>query len=241
MSSNGLESNYKLVNTDDESPSLQWKEFEIMHHSGGAYSETQYIYGDLIRLCFASLSEKKSLSFLSLGLGLGYNELLIVCEALKNRYAGDLRILSYESDSGLKTNFLQWLGGESVVFKEAYDKMFSFFARDYGILAEQARANLLKISRSGNWELAGALAANSIVAFPAEAILYDAFSSKTSPELWTEEFLDSFFARSTGPQSFIGTYACTGVLKRSLTKAGFQFEKRPGFSGKRNCSRATRL
>ena len=36
------------------------------------------------------------------------------------------------------------------------------------------------------------------------------------------------------------TYACTSVLRKTLTENGFQFLKRPGFSGKRESSLATR-
>jgi hypothetical protein len=67
-------------------------------------------------------------------------------------------------------------------------------------------------------------------------ICYDAFSSKTSPHLWEESFLQRFFQTLAAPISCVSTYACTGALKRSLKSNDFTLDLRHGFSGKRQCT-----
>lgn len=234
-----MSKDYELIETGDGSPSLKWRETESMHHSGGAYAETQFIYGELIRHCLGTFTAKtSSLSFLSLGLGMGYNELLIVCEALKSDFTKPLLILSYESDPRLKNNFLHWLSEKPTEFSKAYDKMFLHFLQDYPEVAPRAKKHLWGLYENKEWKIEGALKKESIQKFPAQVILYDAFSAKTSPELWSEDFLAEFLKLSAAEECGLATYACTGILKRSLEKAGFRFEQKAGFAGKRNSSRA---
>jgi tRNA U34 5-methylaminomethyl-2-thiouridine-forming methyltransferase MnmC len=67
---------------------------------------------------------------------------------------------------------------------------------------------------------------------------FDAFSGKSTPELWTPEFLALFLQRVAQEKAVFATYACTGTLKRTLQTAGFVVEKRPGFQGKRDSTTA---
>jgi tRNA U34 5-methylaminomethyl-2-thiouridine-forming methyltransferase MnmC len=233
--------NYELVLTEDQSPTLRWlgsETQETMHHRGGAYSETQAIYGHPLR---ESLQAGQS-SVLSVGLGLGYNEILTGLEALRFGLApSQVRLLSYESDPFLKSHFLEWVQASHTDL--VYDEIFKFFQTDVDpqragaqatIPKEDLKKWLLQAHEKNSWKLEGALEANFEIAESYACIFYDAFSSKTSPHLWQEGFLSEFFNKACGKPCWMSTYACTGALKRALKSQRFELVIRDGFQSKRN-------
>lgn len=196
-----------------------------MHHRGGAYSETQLIYGDPLRISIKGGGRR----FLSLGLGLGYNEILVAVECLRHGISPrQMQLLSFESEEALRSGFIQWLQGQG---DEIYDLVAGFFAFD--IL--KIKHFLLQALENHQWQLRHALDESSLSLLDSDfnCIFYDAFSSKTSPQLWTEEFLNLFFAKACSEISVVSTYACTGALKRSIKNQGFELLLKPGFNGKR--------
>lgn len=226
--------NYELVLTEDQSPTLRWlgsETQETMHHRGGAYSETQMIYGNPLR----EMLKQKGRSVISVGLGLGYNEMLIALEALQNQVAPqDFDLLSYESDPFLKSHFLSWLESDAEL---VYDDIFEFFKSPQ---KAEVKSWLKNAYAAGAWKLEGALMPDFQMPACYDCIFYDAFSSKTTPHLWAEEFLTDFFAKACSPQSQVSTYACTGALKRALKANGFQVVIREGFQSKRNSTLGVR-
>jgi len=84
------------------------------------------------------------------------------------------------------------------------------------------------------WKLEGALTPEFQAERKYECIFYDAFSSKTSPHLWEQGFLENFWSQIAAEKCLVTTYACTGALKRSLKANGFELILREGFHSKRN-------
>jgi hypothetical protein len=194
---------------------------ESMHHSGGAASETQYIYGNPIR---QALQKDSEVNFLVVGLGLGYIEMLMASVATGRA------ITSYEIDSELRQNFLEWTQGSEKF--EIYDQVCRSLKLEPDFVRSQIQKNHLK--------LCAELSLNTVFEQKNHVICFDAFSQKTSGTLWTEEFLNYFITNACAEDCVFTTYACTGLLKRTLEKNGFHFEKRAGFIGKRNSTLATR-
>lgn len=225
---------YEIVQTADGSPTfrdLESQNLETMHHSGGAYQETQLIYGNAVRFALSCGSR----SFLSVGLGLGYNEILIAHECLKNEINFDkVNMLTFESEMQLKEDFLSWLRGDG---QGIYNQVCGFFSSP----PQAIRNWLLQAFESQSWILEGALKSgfdgDSENRFSnnlkSNCIFYDAFSSKTSPDLWTEDYLNRFLGQFAAKECIFSTYACTGSLKRSLKTNSFQLFLLPGFGGKR--------
>lgn len=233
---------FQLEITADGSPSLRPLDpatgaGEAMHHSGGAFSESLAIYAPLIREVFDRFP---SPGLLSVGLGLGYNEFLVAAEG--RRKAKDYRLLSYESVPALRENLLRWLlePERDSEIGASYGDILERVSAGDTVLARLIREDLLKRHGTGAWLLRGPLGEDSLPAGRFEGFLYDAFSSKTSPELWREEFLVRFLELAAAPCALLSTYACTGSLKRALARNGFRVEKRPGFQGKRNSTFAIR-
>jgi len=224
---------FEKVLTEDQSPTLRWlasDNQETMHHRGGAYSETQQIYGEPLREILAAGGR----SAISVGLGLGYNELLVAVEALRHQIAPpDFFLLSYESEDILKEEFQLWLSDQA--HSEIYDEVWSYFSRETNSpLKKEVQNWLVEALKHKTWILESALAPEFQVTRKFECILYDAFSSKTSPHLWQEEFLEKFWREAGAENCLVTTYACTGALKRSLKAAGFELILPPGFQSKRN-------
>lgn len=270
---------------------------ESMHHSGGALTETMYIYAPLAILTisqfylnhlkrphqqanrvlqfteelllntlfrsgasdedkafFTSVLKRenfnnKELSInhhLVVGLGLGYIECVIACVSIlfeKQNFILNrpykLSIESYEIVEELKTSLTNYLQDQSHFAKPYYDKIFAqvleFFSIDPRYLSEiKKKLNyslILKSEMNMN-------SLNDLQTY--SSIYFDAFSKKTSPALWTPEFLERLFSLSA-KNSFFSTYACTGFLKRSLSAQGFAVKKRAGFKGKRDSTFALRF
>ncbi len=224
--------------TDDSSFTMRFIDTETgtasecMHSLRGAFSETDYIYGHAIRSVF-SLGLKPH--FLSVGLGLGYCEILLAALMLQAG-VGVSVVESFESDARLRVQFSNWMSACDVphAFQKVYDQTLKSSAVLCGVDETQARRLLSAI------RLRDSLTADTLFDQKFSCIFFDAFSSKSSPELWTQEFLENFFTRACAPSCIFSTYACTGVLKRALRNSGFDVEIRPGFSSKRDSTFAIR-
>ena len=222
---------------------------ETMHSFRGAFSETMYVYGQAIQ---KANDERAPEPVLSMGLGLGYVELLASAIAIKaNR---KVRGESFENVPELRNYFDLWLKSPNT--HEPYTHPFTGipteFASTYNDIlvrtAEATRTNATEVKQAlrqaienGEWLMREELTATTEFADKFGCICFDAFSSKTTPDLWTEEFLVSFLQKTAAPQCVLSTYACTGPLKRALKAEGFEVKIRPGFSSKRDSTFATRM
>ena len=211
--------------TGDGSPSLKYlgsEHDESMHHSGGAWSETDYIYGNALRAGM----DQGARTVLSVGLGLAYNEMLSVKLALERNI--EILLHSYEKDNFLSEHFSDFIKNPN---DEVYKSILGFVnaQKPQELILEKLRGML----RKEDFIILGPLNLENILR-RYQVILYDAFSSKATPELWREDFLNEFLRKAADDKCIVSTYACTGSLKQSLKAQGFQVHERLGFQGKRS-------
>lgn len=215
---------------------------ERMHHRGGAFSETIYIYGPAIDAALETVSQ--SIGILSVGLGLGYNEILSLGLALKLGVSlKSLVIDSYEANKSLIANFGNWAGDDlsDKVWNEAYDDIARRVADLCECEVRELKSTVRTALASGALNLHGPLSLKNHPRRVYQAILYDAFSTKMDPELWQEEDLTRFIGEASMSGSVLATYAATGALNRALRKNHFALENKSGFAGKRQSTFARRL
>lgn len=231
-----IPSHWRLTATADGSPSLVYvsplpdeaSREEGMHHRGGALSETQYIYGPVADYVFAHVPPRAA-QFVSLGLGLGYNEILIASRALAGGVS-DYCIASYEMDPWLRRCFEAWVfGNGDSPLTPVYEQIATGFFENAAVV----RGELARLLAAKGLLLFGALHEAKQLPEEIHGYCWDAFSRKTSPELWDENFLVRCFAKASPQGSCLSTYASIGSLKRALIKSGFHLETREGFSGKK--------
>ncbi len=207
---------------------------ETMHHSAGAVSETQLIYGTVIQRCFSLISKPH---FLVIGLGLGYIELNIVKELLmQGKGSADLgQIISYESVPELRNYFLMWIRRELLPpeIQNTYDSVLQATLKDSGLSEDLFRKTLYDIYTSNKGHVREALNIDTQISEKFHCVLYDAFSFKTTPYLWEEDFLISFLNQVSTPDFIFSTYACRSSLKKALSEAGIKPIIQAGFKGKR--------
>ncbi|UYV36966.1 tRNA (5-methylaminomethyl-2-thiouridine)(34)-methyltransferase MnmD [Rhodobacteraceae bacterium D3-12] len=72
----------------------------------------------------------------------------------------------------------------------------------------------------------------------ADAWFLDGFSPAKNPELW-EPALMAMVAEHTAPSGTAATYTAAGFVRRGLTDAGFDVQRRAGFGRKRHMTIAT--
>lgn len=232
---------FEIEKTKDESPTLRIlngseRGGESMHHHGGAFSETLLIYGSVFKWCFEELKKSQQISLVSLGLGLGYVEVLACAFSLLHKTSFSL--LSFERVPELRARFTDfYLKGQK---EETYQWILQRTAQEFGLSPDALRERVKLALSEKEMLLRGDFVQESNQISGFHGFCYDAFSKKTSPELWDETFMTEVFKKGFYP-SCVSTYASNGSLKRALSLAGFQIETLPGFQGKRNRTWALRL
>jgi hypothetical protein len=218
--------------TGDQSPTLRLQDGESMHHSGGAAAETELIYGRVIQQVYAKILKPH---FTSVGLGLGYVELIVARESLRNQNLS-FSMESFEIVPELRELFLTWLRDETLgaEIQSTYDLVLKFVLKDSTLPAADLKRLLIEKHLANEFRIAGALTPQTNLTSPSHALIFDAFSAKTNPDLWSDDFLVNFFKSAMAPDALISTYACRANLKAALRAANFEVHIREGFQGKRN-------
>lgn len=246
--------NFHVEWTADGSPTLRLKHGErpeSMHHSKGAGSETLYIYGQAMDYIWSTHKASDPMTVWSVGLGLGYNEILWVQRTQQLGFDPfHTTLISFEREPDLVKSFLDWvLERNTSESLKIYDQVFlSLQQSGKPILnLKKLKSTLQKMYEQKRWLIQQTLDQTWLEQQPAdipaaELCLFDAFSQKTSPELWNEEFLNRFIKQALSKKKCLWvTYACTGLLRRTLIQQGFEFTKKPGFEGKRDSTWAIRF
>ena len=217
---------------------------ERMHHPAGALTETCQIYGTAIG-AMLELTQGSPLRVLSVGLGLGYVELLAAAMFFGRGRADALELVSLESDPFFRDRFGNWLAGgfDSETFPFA--TLNHIEAITMGVIGLHPKELSLRkylgdLRREGRFHLLGDIRKLDEDTGRFHLILFDLFSSKTNQELWTEDFIRSFVEARAQGSCIFASYASTGNLKRGLRANGFQLNPLPGFAGKRETTLAHR-
>lgn len=235
MNTQRTQTPFTLESTLDGSPTLRMSDGgESMHHSGGAALETQYIYKTPIEWALKHLNKSH---VHVLGLGLGYIEISWAIECIKRSKITKIEssLTSFEVDSGLIDNFQNWLNNAN-----SDDSVYDLVCKhlDADILVGEVKQLLLQ-----NFDknpIQGDLLTNYKSTKKANVICFDAFSNKTTQELWSAEFLNEYIQSSAEENCIFTTYACTGVLKRTLKSNDFELIHRYRFKGKSDSAFAVR-
>lgn len=232
---------FEIFTTADGSPTLAFKRadgyVEKMHHSGGALSESVYIYLE----SFIRAAEKNwPLRVVSVGLGLAYNEWLTLGEA--HRRGLDVQIWSFELSSLLREEFLAFLknAGPESEMQALYAQVAGQVAGRLNLSTNDLKTATLLALDSGKLILRGSFPQEIDGLHEISLVYYDAYSRKMDPELWQEDAVIEAFKKILAPQASVATYAATGALNRVLKHLGFSLKPKAGFQGKRESTLAIR-
>lgn len=226
---------------------------ESMHSSQGAFTETEYIYGEAIQFCLEQIPQAH---FVNLGLGIGYNEMSIFCRSISSLPdlkeslskanfslvdSFKIKVTSFELHTELNQHFLGYLKDDckNPMLKKAYDHIFSLYVEKFELKAEQIKTYALALYKEGLWQLNEEVLENYSKLEKVNCFLFDAYSKAASSELWSPEFLEGFLSKAD-ERSILSTYAATGDLNRALRNTGFWIHHRAGFAFKRQSTWAVK-
>jgi tRNA U34 5-methylaminomethyl-2-thiouridine-forming methyltransferase MnmC len=232
---------FEIFTTADGSPTLAFKRsdgyVEKMHHTGGALSESVYIY---LESLIQATERNWPLRVASIGLGLAYNEWLTLGEA--HRRGLDVKIWSFELSPLLREEFLAFLKNarpESEM-QTVYAQVADQVAARLNLSPAELKAATLSALNSERLILRGSFPQEIDGLHDISLVYYDAYSRKMDPELWQEEAVTEAFKKILAPQALVATYAATGALNRVLKRLGFSLKPKAGFQGKRESTLAIR-
>ncbi|MEY2987473.1 MAG: hypothetical protein RJB13_994 [Pseudomonadota bacterium] len=248
-----------LLKTADGSYSLRYKSgcsdnapwTEPMHSSKGAWSETLHVYFPALLESMALPQKTEPWKVASVGLGLGYNEIL--CSALGMKFglrSDQLKVYSFESEQPLQSSFLTFFKDSEKVslppaLKFAYQNICDLVCSHLQLSQFELQSYITQLVDCGSLELHGRLDTEHFDRpeknlFQSHCVLFDAFSPDSSPLLWKVELLESIVTELCAPSCRFVSYASRTALKRVLVSKGFQLSKTSGFAGKRECTFALR-
>lgn len=234
---------FQMVETLDGSPSLAWTSengrTECMHSRHGALTESLYIYNSALQI----MTENRwPLHVLSMGLGLAYNEMIFAAHVLAlGRQNEKVHLESFESQEFLIDSLGAWLNGQSTSpLFQVHSAIAELVSQKFSVSATELRELLNHWLKKEFWLLQPALTPSTPFTTTFSAILYDAYSAKSNPELWDQAHLESFLDKTASANCVFTTYAATGNLNRALKSRNFNIEQRAGFAGKRESTFAIR-
>lgn len=247
-----------LIETADGSDSLLYRTIgtsewtEPMHSSKGALSETLFVYEPALRESLDQIKNDETWCVASIGLGLGYNELICAALALKaNLPSRQLKLTSFESQMAFRKSFVEAFGHRHsqacpLALLSAYERMTALICNFIGVSTNSFHAYIGELLTHNSLELQGAFEGESIfsgahVKNLYSCVLFDAFSPESSPDLWTPDVLTNLVDSLCGQSCIFSSYASRTLLKKILKERGFTLEKLPGFAGKRERTYARRF
>lgn len=221
----------EISQTADGSPTIcfsQGETQEKMHNSQGALSESMYIYGNgLDRVIMRGVPPR----VISVGLGIGYCEIIAFALALREKKA--LTLWSFETFEYLAMSMRLWLVGLPIALSETYEQVLTGVSRETSVSSRKIKAQMGSALADGTWQIRREFPLDIDGIQSVNCVLFDAFSSKTSPQLWSEAMFKNVFRNLLADNCVFATYAATGALNRALDFLNFTLENRPGFGGKR--------
>lgn len=218
---------YRELTTDDGSVTLYSEYFdENCHSQGGAKNETLYNY---IEGCeIFSRQNHYPIVILEVGLGLGFGPRLVF-ELLKKQNLGlasSIKIVSTEIDRVLVEYFFQQFN--SVFRPENLSVEQNVFLYQEGnftleVLVGDARETLLNYGQQKKIKF--------------NAVFQDPFSPRKNPLLWSKQWFQ-LIRSLCADDVILSTYSAASSMRKALIGSGWRVEKREGFGGKREATRA---
>lgn len=214
----------------DQTAQIEWQEngtpvsiqFNDPYFSAvGGLSETEHVFlaGNALPTRFTD-----GFHIAELGFGTGLNLLATLQSFRNSKTVGKLHFTSFEAfpmaPSDMAQALLPFDGLDTeLIMQQWTGETFTLSAPDFEatIIIGDARETLPA------WE------------HKADAWFLDGFSPAKNPELWSPEILLEV-GKHTNPRGTFATYTAAGHVRRSLTDAGFQVERVPGFGRKRHMS-----
>lgn len=215
----------KKIITADGSVSFYNEQLDESYHSNTGAIEESFL--KFVKPAVDMFLEKNpsavSISVLDMFYGLGYNSLCMTYYLREiKRFMGDIRLVGLELD----TEIMEF--SKDIKFA---DEVNSKMLDDAGIRIDPERFNHYYSNLDVKVIIGDARMTVKAIDERFDVIIFDPFSPKKQPELWTETFFhDVSLLAKKG--TILTTYSCARVTKDGLAKAGFIVSKGPSVGRK---------
>jgi tRNA U34 5-methylaminomethyl-2-thiouridine-forming methyltransferase MnmC len=216
----------------DQCATLTWRDdvipvstrFDDPYFSlGGGLAETRHVFlgGNTLPARF-----QPGFHVAELGFGTGLNLLATLIAWRDAGMTGVLRYTSFEAYPMVAEDMARALSAFPAALEVAKPVLEQWAVGETRIVLPDLEANII-IGDAGKTLDAWSGAA--------DAWYLDGFSPAKNPELWSDRLMQSV-ARHTKPGGTFATYTAAGHVRRALSAAGFEVERRAGFGRKRHMS-----
>jgi len=222
-----------IVLTRDGSLTLRSRRYgQTFHSEYGAKTEALHVYleGGLIR---QTLKANGRVHILEVGFGAGLN--FILTAALARQLGGQLRYTALDQRIPHADTLEALRYGATASMPDVWEA-FLAWCRTYQSTVPDGRYSLTPAAHCHLQLIIGDATDAKLPVNRVDTIYLDAFDPQCNPVLWTEPFLAALY-NCAAPGGRLVTYSAAGAVRRGLSKAGFQVERRPGPPGKRHCLR----
>ena len=210
--------------TEDGSHTIYLPEIDEHYHSvHGAIQESTHIYIEqgLLKI------NQSEISILEIGFGTGLNAFLTYCYARERNFSVNYFALEkYPLDETeySQLNYSNRVFHEQrLAFRELHRAEWNKWveiAPDFKIQKLQADLLTFQFDRSPQFNL----------------VYYDAFAPGKQPEMWSEEVLQKV-GSTVKKDGILITYCAKGAVRRAFASSGFEMERIPGPTGKKEILR----
>lgn len=216
---------FEVVETKDGSRTLLNKELDEHYHSiHGAYQESMHVFIDM---GLRYLDQIDKIKLLEIGFGTGLNAVLSLIHQKEgaNIYYTGLELYP------LKELLVKSLGYDKLIdaeFKDDFEEMHKCeWERDCIInddfILRKVQCSIHEIEFSDYYDL----------------VYFDAFAPRPQPDMWGQDVFEKLY-NAMNKGSVLVTYCSKGDVRRAMQAEGFEVEKLPGPTGKREMLRATK-
>lgn len=228
-----------VTRTDEALRSERFGDIYFQEADGLAETRHVFLDGNDLARRFAAITPRRPFVIGELGFGTGLN--ILAAAELFERVApkeARLHLWSVEGYPFSRADLAEILNAHARRWPELHD-----LAERLTVAYPHPRPGFAQIEISERITLTLAFGTVEDMlarhAFRADAWFLDGFSPATNPEMWSEDILSNV-AVHTRPGGSFATFTVAGHVRRALTEAGFNLEKRPGFGRKREMLTGTR-
>jgi len=216
----------RVIETEDGSSTILVETWgESFHSIHGAIQEAQLVYIEN-GLRFVFQKNIDQIHILEIGFGTGLNCFMTLIESEKNQ-----KKIFYTGVEGFPLQEDEWNSlNYQRFFDSSYESKFSLLHQKDWEIENEISSNFTLIKNKLMFE-------NIEFENQFDLVYFDAFGFQFQPELWSEEIFAKV-KKTMKPNGVLVTYACKGVVNRTLKKLGFKIEKLEGPPGKRHMTRA---
>ena len=201
----------KVITADNTETFLNEEVKETYHSQTGAVEEALKKYA--IPCKIKEKAETGTLRILDVCFGMGYNSAMAIDVALEANPGCQIEVVGLEYDPEIVKKIQEV--NPPINFFQHYKQLTPTnleFQKDnvkVKILLGDARETVKQLSPEYF-----------------DAIFFDPFSPKTSPEMWTPDFLKGMWRviKTTG---ILATYSCARMIRENLVKADFLYDDGP--------------